>query len=216
MFFICGHRLFGKIDHVPGVLFVATQFYHINYLPLFPTNSCIVRAEDGLSVSIGLNYRSLLMAYARMGLLGLAVVFAISTLVAALQGSSNVFLFAGACLPSAFAWTLLNKHPTCCIATFDRALEWAERAGVSSSARARLHRFYESAEPIAPTAPAIFPAATDPIREPAVFFITGKQRDNGQDVCVTVWAQDADQADQIGRARGVDVTKVEPTRFARR
>jgi hypothetical protein len=209
MFFIFGHRLFGKVDHVPGVLFISTQFYHINYLPLYPVKSYIIREEDGLGVPIPLNYRSILMAWARMGLLAMAVVFAVATIVAALQGSTHVFLFAGSCLPAAYAWILLSKHPVCCTASYDRALEWANQAGIGPAGLARLRRLYEpddaSALPIAPA------ETVESAPEPAVFFIMGKQRDNGQDVCVTVWAKDADQANQIGLSRGVDVTKVEPT-----
>jgi hypothetical protein len=220
MFFIFGHRLFGKVDQVPGVLHVATQFYHVNYLPLYPVKSYIIREEDGLGVPIPLNYRSMLMAWARFGLLGLAVVFAVATILAALRGSEHVFLYGGFCLPAAWAWILLSKHPTCCAATFDRAEHLANCAGLSAGAKARLQSLYElESAPIQsiplPPAPAAAPAPEAP-PEPAIFFITGKQRESGQDVCVTVWAKDADQADQIGRSRGVEVTKVEPSRFASR
>jgi hypothetical protein len=213
MFFIFGHRLLGKVDQVPGVLHVATQFYHVNYLPLYPVKSYIIREEDGLGVPIPLNYRSMLMAWARLGLVGMAVVFAVATILAAMQGSEHVFLFGGFCLPAAWAWILLSKHPTCCAATYDRAAHWASQAGISQAAQTKLRQLYEF-EDLSLLLPP--PKPTDVAPEPAVFFITGKQRDNGQDVCVTVWAKDADQADQIGRSRGVDVTKVEPTRFARR
>jgi hypothetical protein len=212
MFFIFGHRLFGKVDQVPGVLHVATQFYHVNYLPLYPVKSYIIREEDGLGVPIPLNYRSMLMAWARFGLLGMAVIFAVATILAAIRGSEHVFLFGAYCLPAAAAWTLLSKHPTCCAATYDRAAYWASRAGISAAAHVKLRQLYEFGEPCAQPTPQ--PVEAPP--EPAIFFITGKQRDNGEDVCVTVWAKDADQADQIGRSRGVDVTKVEPTRFASR
>ena len=209
MFFVFGHRLFGKIDQVPGVLHVATKFYHVNYLPIYPIKSYIIREEDGLGVPIPMNYRSMLMAFARMGLLAMAVIFAVATLFAASQGSSHVFLFGGFCLPAAAAWTLLSKHPTCCTATYDRASQWARLAGLSSAAHARLRQLYGIDGPsplLAANAPIVESAP-----EPAVFFIMGRQREDGQEVCVTVWAKDADQANQIGLSRGVDVTKVEPT-----
>jgi hypothetical protein len=201
------------VDQVPGVLHVATQFYHVNYLPLYPVKSYIIREEDGLGVPIPLNYRSMLMAWARLGLLGMAVVFAVATILAAVRGSEHVFLFGGFCLPAAWAWILLSKHPTCCAAPYDRASYWARQAGISHAAQTKLRQLYEFEE-----VPALF-VPTKPVEvapEPSVFFIMGKQRDNGQDVCVTVWAKDADQADQIGRSRGVDVTKVEATGFVKR
>jgi hypothetical protein len=39
---VFGGRLFGKVEQVPGLFHVATQFFHVNFVPLFPTKSWLV------------------------------------------------------------------------------------------------------------------------------------------------------------------------------
>ena len=47
MIFIFGTRLFGKVDEVSGYFHVATEFFHIDYVPLFPVKSWIVTSQSG-------------------------------------------------------------------------------------------------------------------------------------------------------------------------
>ena len=47
---VFGIRLFGKAEIVPGVFFIATRFFHICFIPLFPVRSFIFFGEpDGES-----------------------------------------------------------------------------------------------------------------------------------------------------------------------
>jgi len=53
--YIFGTRLYGKVDHVPGLFYVATKFAHVNFVPLFPTEGWLVfddGRERGVKVSM--------------------------------------------------------------------------------------------------------------------------------------------------------------------
>ena len=70
MFVIYGKRLFGRVDKVQGVFMVATQFFHIWFVPLIPIGSYIIFAgsEDGQGfrgVKMTLDAKSVLAAYVR-------------------------------------------------------------------------------------------------------------------------------------------------------
>jgi len=68
MLIIYGTRLYGRVDAVPGLFFVATRFFHIFWIPLVPLGSHVVLEEtdDGFrGVPCGLNGRSVLAAYVR-------------------------------------------------------------------------------------------------------------------------------------------------------
>ena len=77
MLFIFGRRLLGKCDEVPGLFHVATQFFHINYLPLVPLGTYVVTSQTGNSfrgVPIALNGKSILCAWGRaLSLVGIVV-----------------------------------------------------------------------------------------------------------------------------------------------
>ncbi len=73
-----GERMYGYVDRVPGLCYVATQFFHFNFVPLFPLGSYVVlegsEAEQGFQGKrIGFNAKSLLLGYFR-GWVGLAVI----------------------------------------------------------------------------------------------------------------------------------------------
>lgn len=92
---IFGTRLFGKVDQFNG-LHVATKFFHINYLPLFPTESWIVvnNTDDGWQ-GIRLpeiRWRSVLMAWVRAALVLWLVFTGFGLLLAIVDGR---FLAAG-------------------------------------------------------------------------------------------------------------------------
>ena len=73
MFVHAGMSLYGKVDQVPGLLHVATRFFHVNFVPLFPTGSFVViegierpdNAPPG--VPIGHHFRSILFAWVARG-----------------------------------------------------------------------------------------------------------------------------------------------------
>jgi hypothetical protein len=67
---VFGDHLFGQIQRVPGLFFVSTMFFHINYVPLFPQRSYLVlegseKDEHFQGVQIPLNLKSVFAGYLR-------------------------------------------------------------------------------------------------------------------------------------------------------
>jgi hypothetical protein len=64
---IFGTRIYGKMDHVPGLFYIGTSFVHINFVPLIPLGSYLIiddgSGENGISCPFHLT--SLLMAWVR-------------------------------------------------------------------------------------------------------------------------------------------------------
>lgn len=200
MLWLFGYRLFGKVDEVPGVLHVATRFGHFNFLPIAPMQSFIVCETGGAAVPIDLCGRSVVLAWTRAALLVTAVACAAAAAIGASRARGEDVLAAGTAGAALLGWMFVTRHPSCRIASYERACELARRAGLGADDTARIRDLY-GIEPE--------PAHSDPPPAPAVFFIIGKHKQSGQDVCVTVWATDADHANQIGSDRGVDVSRVE-------
>ncbi len=46
MFVVYGTRLYGRVDMIPGLCYVATRFFHIFWIPIIPLGSQIVVEED--------------------------------------------------------------------------------------------------------------------------------------------------------------------------
>ena len=68
MVFIFGTRLFGQTDAVPGVFYVHTKFFHLNFCPLFPLQSYLVlelRGEANRAIEIPDHGKSILVAWIR-------------------------------------------------------------------------------------------------------------------------------------------------------
>src|SRR4051794_37245825 len=91
-FIITGTHLFGAVDRVPGLGHVATQFAHVNYLPLLPLGTFIVLegSEQGDAFRgkrVRLSWKSVLVGYYR-GWAGFAAV----TLFALAGAMSPLFL----------------------------------------------------------------------------------------------------------------------------
>jgi len=65
-----GTQNYGKVDHVPGLFFVASSFFYINFVPLFPTGSYLI-IDDGKQrgFRLGLSGKSVVFAYLRALLL---------------------------------------------------------------------------------------------------------------------------------------------------
>ncbi len=67
---VYGHRYYGRVDRVPGLFHVATLFFHVNYLPLYPVQTVIIReGTDGSYANSGpplsLYMKSVLVGYLR-------------------------------------------------------------------------------------------------------------------------------------------------------
>jgi hypothetical protein len=77
---IHGERLFGRVHRVPGLFYVATMFFHFNFVPMWPLRSFLVQegsdhgdAFEG--VRIPMSFRSVVAGYMR-GWLAAAAIFA--------------------------------------------------------------------------------------------------------------------------------------------
>jgi hypothetical protein len=70
---IFGNRLYGKVDQVPGLFHVATQFFHLNYVPLIPTGSYLVLEQSWAAgspwMAVGWSVKSIVFAWGRAGLI---------------------------------------------------------------------------------------------------------------------------------------------------
>ena len=108
---IYGLRMFGKTDAVPGLFYVHTRFFHIDFIPLCPTQTYLIlelRGEANRAIEIPTSGRSILVAWLRF----LSVLFSLLFFFLALAslddpsiGASATFfgLFAASCSLVGFA-----------------------------------------------------------------------------------------------------------------
>lgn len=130
---VFGTRLFGKVDEVPGYFFVATDFFHIWYLPLIPLGSHLVFGEGDegwQGVPVRLSLKSVAVAWLRGFAIAGAVVFAIVGLV---QGGWNDSLLRA--LGCAALFAVLKLYKGFRKATYERAVELAEQANLPPGIR---------------------------------------------------------------------------------
>lgn len=154
MLLIWGSRLYGKVDEVPGLFHVATKFGHLWFIPLFPVGaSHLVLEQSGDSyrgASVGLSGRSVLAAYLRawgivgflfFGLVGVAVLSAgVSRQPPQWVPGAVVLLLAAVSLGVsiwAFASGGLRR------ASYQRAVELAERVGLSDEGKIMIEFAYQ-------------------------------------------------------------------------
>ncbi len=126
-----GTKLFGKVDRVPGIGFVATRFFHVQGFPLFPLGSYAVHdGSDGtpgafLEIPLGLRLKSVLAGYLRASFAMAALSFGTLGLLEAIRvmapppaGSATPawhFLAAFAGVIGAFAAFLKAPAPFWCL-----------------------------------------------------------------------------------------------------
>lgn len=137
-----GTVLYGKVHEVPDLFYVKTQFFHVNFLPLFPVKSFVIRAgtetEGNFSGrSVGWNLRSIVTAYGRACLfLAMAAGFAATILTAMLCGEGHDYwdylgaslvcqVGAAGLLYGSFRWARWMRPNAA------RALEFARILGIS-------------------------------------------------------------------------------------
>jgi hypothetical protein len=90
MMVIHGSRLYGKVDQVPGLFYVATMFFHIQFVPLIPYQSMLLldapkAAGQGRGICIGLSGKSILFTWLRTASLLGGIILAFSTLACAIE-----------------------------------------------------------------------------------------------------------------------------------
>jgi hypothetical protein len=92
MIILHGTRLYGKVDQVPGLFHVATQFFYLQYLPLIPLGSYLVlhgteKDDGGFSGrKLRLSGNSVLFAYMRLGLFIAGCVLAFLSFLFVIEG----------------------------------------------------------------------------------------------------------------------------------
>ncbi len=145
MILIWGSRQYGKVDEVPGLFHVATRFGHLWYIPLLPMKSYAVFGEDGDSfrgLELPLSMKSVLVGWARAALIVGTIVLGIFALLAfgesALAGG---LCLVGAAVAAGLTFASYRWTPIC-LASYERAMEIAERAGLEPRGMLALNMMY--------------------------------------------------------------------------
>jgi hypothetical protein len=140
---IYGKRLYGTVERVPGVLYVATQFFHLYFIPVAPVESFVIvegsEVKDGFrGAKTGFNAKSILATYAKTALFLTGGVLMIAGGVQSCDvphvGSDHplVYLwflgFGSVLIGACFLWRPWST------ATEARARELAEKLGISRDA----------------------------------------------------------------------------------
>jgi hypothetical protein len=130
-----GTSMYGKVDHVRGLFYVGTNFFYLQFVPLFPVSSILI-LDNGRNqgVNIGLNGKSIMFAYLRLALFIGGVAAAIAGLVETFDALERGGSWAG---PIGFLATAVALfaaiYPTYRLSrpSPHRALWLAEQAGIS-------------------------------------------------------------------------------------
>jgi hypothetical protein len=141
MIIIHGTRLYGKVDQVPGLFFIATSFFYLQFIPLFPLGSFLVlegttKENGGFSGrKLGWSGKSIFFAYLRLALFLGGCFVAVVALIDAIEmlerngaidwGSIGGMLATSLVLFATFGMSYRFTHarPT-------RALELARHVGI--------------------------------------------------------------------------------------
>ena len=130
-----GTKLMGKVDEVPQLGHVATQFFHVNYIPLIPTGTYFVLNEAGdefQGVSIPLSAKSILMAWLRAALFVGFILAIVFTIIAIAEKKTPAAIGIGVCGGLAMAAFCTTYYiPFVSQAGYHRALELGRRVGAS-------------------------------------------------------------------------------------
>ncbi len=140
MIIMFGTRLYGKVDRVPGLFYVASHFAYLNYVPLFPTGSYLVfegseSGEQFRGVPLGINGKSVMFGYLRAVSLLVGVALIALGFVALMDNDVNfgiALIVAGIVAELAFLLSYRLGRPSPA-----RALALANRAGIPPETIAR-------------------------------------------------------------------------------
>jgi hypothetical protein len=141
MVIIWGTTHAGKVDEVPGLFHVVTQFGHLYYIPLIPTGSYIVleKNSDGgfRGVSIPISFKSWLVAWLRAGCIVAILASLVIGFVVAIESGKNPGAVVGLVLPIAMsiaaivALVLSYKLKAVTHASYERAVDLGRRVGLT-------------------------------------------------------------------------------------
>src|SRR5687767_14985222 len=116
MIIIWGQTLAGKVDRVPGLFYVTTQFFHLYYVPLIPLQSYLViegteNGDDFKGVGVPMSFKSVLFGWLRgaliVGILVCAVVAVIAGFEYAAKPQGNDLNTVFICLAQIAGFALL-------------------------------------------------------------------------------------------------------------
>ena len=140
MVIIWGTTHAGKVDEVPGMFHVVTQFGHVYYIPLIPTGSYIVleRNNDGgfRGVSIPISFKSWLVAWLRAGCIVAIIASIILGIIAFAEAAKNPGNFAWIlpvlmAVAASTALVLSYKLKFITQASYERAIDLGRRVGLT-------------------------------------------------------------------------------------
>ena len=150
MVIIWGRSLYGRVDEVPGMCWVSTQFFHLYYIPLIPMGSYAVLSQQGnqwQGKSIGFSLKSLIMAWLRTAFVIAAIAGVITALVGWFDGrghaNMNTVLIGVALLVGGVGGFLASARVASVnMASYERACELAQALGVTDEGQALLDLAY--------------------------------------------------------------------------
>ena len=149
MILVWGSRLYGRTDEIPKLGYVATNFGHMWYIPLIPTQTSFIihqSSEGWQGVPIRMSGKSILLAWMRCGLV---VAICISSIVAmsAFMDARPSWTLAGGSITvtvlCAAAWLFSKKSKAFAHASYERAIQIADEVGFSEEARIVIDLAYE-------------------------------------------------------------------------
>ena len=153
MYFVFGHRLYGKVDAIPGIGHVATKFFHFDYVPLVPTESWLVTAQSGKTwrgVKIPLSAKSVFVGWGRAAAILVAVGGGVMALVSGLDHRPDPTAIAagGGIVAAAVGFVVLTyKLSWFNRASYARACQLAKLAKLNAHGLAALAKVYGEAAP---------------------------------------------------------------------
>ena len=138
---IYGTRLFGEVDKVPGIFAVRTRFFHVNFLPLFPTASFLMFGPDRGVELTSVQWRSVLACWGRVGLIvagGIALIAGAAgwsdrTGNGAAVGELVIGALCGAAIWASYRYSRASKK---------RALELCAMAALNEDTKGQIERHF--------------------------------------------------------------------------
>ena len=146
---VVGTRPYGKCDVVPELFYVATWFFHVDYMPLIPTGSRLILGQSGNQyqvVKIPLSFKSILLAWTRaafcVATFGTGF-WALITLLDAKQArETGLLLPVTVALFCAGIFVFLMLYPRRKMPSYERACQLAKLAGLNERGWAALNVLY--------------------------------------------------------------------------
>lgn len=148
MYLHFGQRPFGKCDVVPELFYVATWFFHTNFVPLVPLGTRLILGQSGKTyqtLRIPFSLKSLLYAWFRTALLAGMAAFGIMALMALSDPQQHDWDFQTPALFAAFCgilFALVMIYPRRKKPSYSRACQLAHLANLDDRGWAALNVLY--------------------------------------------------------------------------